>query len=150
MLSQDFGFKIFETVPNDEGNWQNYIFEADELNPQVTIFDDSQLTNEDLKTLLTTWKTYDGFLLTENLKEIDLEGYTGYYLDNKLYLVDKGFETKNLKKLLEEIDANADFNPATIIVFGYNFESKMLREIADNVKNFANKKQIDIDFIERY
>ena len=79
-------------------------------------------------------------MLTENLKETDLDGYTGYYLDNKLYLVDKGFKTKHLKKLLEEIDSNKDFNPATIIVFGYNLESKMLREIADNAKNFANKK----------
>ena len=36
----------------------------------------------------------------------------------------KGFETKHLKKLLEEIDGNKEFNPATIVVFGYNFESK--------------------------
>jgi adenine-specific DNA-methyltransferase len=64
--------------------------------------------------------------------------------------MDKGFETKHLKKLLEEIDENKDFNPATIIVFGYNFQSKMLREIADNIKSYANKKHIDIDFITRY
>ena len=146
----DLGFKIFETIPNNEGNWENYSFEVDKFNSEQKLFDENKLTKEDLEVLLTTWKTYDGFLLTENLKEIDLDGYTGYYLDNKLYLVDKGFKTKYLKKLLEEIDSNKDFNPATIIIFGYNFESKMLREIADNVKNFANKKQLDIDFVERY
>ena len=144
--NQDFGFKIFETIPI----WEDYNLEAEEFDPQQKLFDESKLTKEDLKTLLITWKTYDGFSLTQNLKEIDLDGYTGHYLDNKLYLIDKGFETKNLKKLLEEIDGNKDFNPTIIIVFGYNFESKAMREIADNVKNYTNKKQIHIDFITRY
>ncbi len=142
----DFGFKIFETTPI----WEDYNLEAEELDPQIKLFDENKLTEEDLETLLTTWKTYDGFSLTDDLHEIDLDGYKGYYLDNKLYLLYKGFETKHLRKLLEEIDANKDFNPAMIIVFGYNFQSKVLREIADNVKNYANKKKIEIDFITRY
>ncbi len=146
----DFGFKIFQTIPNNEGKWENYILELEKFEPHQKLFDEYKLNKEDLKTLLTTWKTFDGFSLTQNLKEIDFDGYKGHYLDNKLYLVNKGFETRHLKKLLEEIDENKDFNPATIIVFGYNFESKILREIADNVKNYANKKQIDIDFIVRY
>jgi adenine-specific DNA-methyltransferase len=146
LSNTDFGFKIFETTPI----WEDYHLEAENFDPQAKLFDESKLSKEDLKTLLITWKTYDGFSLAQNLKEIDLGGYEGYYLENKLYLVDKGFATKHLKKLLEEIDENKDFNPATIIVFGYNFQSKMLREIADNVKNYANKKQIDIDFITRY
>ena len=59
-----------------------------------------------MKILLTTYKTYDGILLTQELKDIDLDGYIGYYFDNKLYLLNQGFETKNLKKLIEEIDEN--------------------------------------------
>jgi adenine-specific DNA-methyltransferase len=150
LKNQDFGFKIFETIPNDKGNWVNYILDAEKFDPQTELFDESKLTKEDLETLLTTWKTYDGFSLTQNLKEIDLDGYIGYYLDNKLYLVDKGFETNHLRKMLEVIDSKKGFKPAVIIAFGYNFESKILREIADNVKNYANKKQIEIDFIARY
>ena len=142
----DFGFKIFETTPI----WEDYNFKAEEFDPKLKLFNESKLTDEDIKTLLTTWKTYDGIPLTQDLKEIDLNSYKGYYFGTKLYLMHKGFETKNLKKLLEEIDENQDFNPATIIAFGYNFESKALREIAENVKNYANKKQIDIDFIIRY
>jgi len=100
----DFGFKVFETTPI----WEDFNFDAEEFNPNQTLFDESKLSDEDLKTLLTTWKTYDGIPLTKNLKEIDLDGYTGYYFDTKLYLVDKGFTTKNLKKLLEEIYKNRD------------------------------------------
>ena len=103
-----------------------------------------------MQTLLTTWKTYDGVPLTQNIVEINLDGYIAHYLDTRLYLMKKGFNTKNLKKLLDEIDVNNDFNPRTIIALGYNFESKMLRELAENIKNYANKKEIDIDFIARY
>lgn len=146
LSKQDFGFKIFETVPI----WEDYNIEAEEFNSQTQLFDESKLTKEDLQTLLTTWKTYDGFSLTEELNEKDLGGYKGYYLGSKLYLVDKGFETKHLKKLLEVIDADRDFSPASIVVFGYNFDSKSLREMSDNLKNYTNKKQIEIDFITRY
>ena len=64
--------------------------------------------------------------------------------------MDKGFTTKNLKVLLEKIDSDKSFNPSTIISFGYHFESKNLREISENIKSYANKKSIDIDFITRY
>ena len=156
--NQDLGFKIFETMPI----WEDYDFEADELTPQTTIFDETKLTKEDINTLLITWKTYDGIPLTKDLQEINLgenliknsklktENYTAYYANNKLYLMDKGFQTENLKNLLEKIDNDKEFNPTTIIAFGYYFESKNLREIAENIKSYANKKNIDIDFITRY
>ncbi|MBT6820909.1 site-specific DNA-methyltransferase [Candidatus Woesearchaeota archaeon] len=150
LSKQDFGFKIFETIPNNEGVWEDYNFEAEEFDSQTKLFNETKLNDEDLNNLLITWKTNDNISLTQNLKEIDLDGYNGYYFDTKLYLVNTGFKTKNLKKLLEEIDSNKDFNPATIIAFGYNFESKNLREIGENIKNYVNKKHIDVDFITRY
>lgn len=142
----DFGFKIFETTPI----WENYELEVDEFDPQATLFDESKLTAEDIQTLLITWKSYDGIPLTESLETIDLGGYTGYYSANKLYLMDKGFGTQNLKKLIEKIDTDTSFSPSIIIAFGYHFESKVLREIAENTKSYANKKHIDIDFVIRY
>jgi adenine-specific DNA-methyltransferase len=140
-------FKIFETMPI----WEDYNFEADELDAQqIQLFDESKLTQEDIKALLVTWKTYDGVSLSQSLQDIDLTDYTAYYSNGKLYLMDKGFKTKNLKTLLEKIDSDKDFNPTTIIAFGYHFDSKNLREISENIKSYANKKSIDIDFITRY
>uniref|UniRef100_UPI00404B42DC site-specific DNA-methyltransferase n=3 Tax=Flavobacterium sp. TaxID=239 RepID=UPI00404B42DC len=139
-------FKIFETTPI----WEDYDFEADEFNPQQELFDVEKLSNDDLKALLTTWKTYDGIALTQDLEKIDLSGYIAYYGNGKLYLMDKGFKTDNLKNLLEKIDFDKKFNPTSIIAFGYHFESKNLREISENVKSYSNKKNIDIDFITRY
>ena len=141
----DLWFKIFETcdilIPE---------FEEEEFSEKIKLFDESALTKNDLKNLLVTWKTYDGIPLTQNLEEKNIDGYTWYYWENKLYLVDNWFKTKNLAKLLNEIDENNNFNPNIIIAFWYNFESKMLRELSENIKNYANKKHTEIDFISRY
>ena len=114
------------------------------------MFDESKLTAEDIKALLITWKTYDGIALTQDLEIIDLGGYTAYYGNGKLFLMNKAFTTDNLKTLLEKIDSDKKFNPTSIITFGYHFDSKNLRELSENVKSYANKKNIDIDFITRY
>ena len=140
------GFKIFETTPI----WEDYDFKAEKLANAEKLFDDNKLTEADLNALFTTWKTYDGSPLTEPVQEVDLAGYKAYYTKQKLYLMHKGFSTVTLKALLEQIDADANFNPTAIIAFGYYFESKALREIAENIKTYNNKKNIDIDFITRY
>lgn len=146
LKQQDLGFKIFETVPI----WEDYYFEAVEYDETQTLFDAGKLAEDDIKTLLITWKTYDGIALTQDLEKIDLGNYTASYGNGKLYLMNKGFTTENLKNLLEKIDADKKFNPTTIIAFGYHFESKNLREVSENLKSYANKKKIDIDFITRY
>ena len=141
----DFGFQIYETFPI----WDDYEFEAKDFNPSLTLFDETKLTDADLRALLLTWKTYDGIPLTESLAPVDLAGYEGYYGFDKLYLIRRGFTTESLKVLLEMMDNTPDFNPTTIVVFGYHFESAHLRQIAENVKAYANKKSISTDFIIR-
>ncbi|MBD3808728.1 MAG: site-specific DNA-methyltransferase, partial [Epsilonproteobacteria bacterium] len=142
----DLGFKIFETTPI----WEDYEFEAEQFDSSQTLFDVGKLTKEDLKALLVTWKTYDGIILTQDLEPVDLGGYVAHYGNGKLYLMDKGFTTDNLKTLLEKIDTDKHFEPKSIIAFGYHFESARLREISENLKTFNNKKKSDIDFITRY
>jgi len=145
-INDKSGFKIFETM----SIWEGYDFEAKEFEKNLQLFDESKLTQEDLEALLTTWKTYDGIALTQELEKIDLGGYVGHYFGSKLYLTAKNFQTKHLKKLLEELDENNKFSPASIIVFGYHFDSKNLREISENVASYANKKKLEIDFVTRY
>jgi len=146
LKQQDLGFKIFETIPI----WEDYNFEAEEFDSSQTLFDAGKLSEDDIKALLITWKTYDGIPLTQNLESVDLSGYKAYYGNGKLYLMHKGFTTDNLKALLEKIDSDNHFEPKTIIAFGYHFESARLRELAENVKTYNNKKKTDIDFIIRY
>ncbi len=142
----DFGFKIFKTTPI----WQNYEIKAKEFKENLNLFDENQLSDEDLRALLTTWKTYDGIALTQNLDEIDLNGYKSHYFGDRIYLIYKNFATKHLKALIEKIDEDKNFNPKSIIIFGYNFESKLLRELSENLANYNSKKGLEIDFITRY
>ena len=146
LKNQDLGFKIFETTPI----WEDYNFEAEQFDSSQTLFDAGKLTEDDIKALLTTWKTYDGIALTQDLESIDLSGYAAYYGNGRLYLMHKGFTTDSLKALLEKIDTDKHFEPKSIIAFGYHLESKSLREISENVKTYNNKKKSDIDFITRY
>lgn len=146
LQEQDLGFKIFETTPI----WDDYNFEAEQFDQTQTLFDISKLTEEDINAILITWKTYDGNNLTQELEKINLNGYCAFYINGKLYLMFKGFTTNNLKSLLEKIDSDKNFSPTSIITFGYHFESKNLRELSENIKSYANKKSIDIDFIIRY
>lgn len=143
---QDLGFKVFETIPI----WEDYNFEAEQFDTSQTLFDAGKLTEEDIKSLLVTWKTNDNISLSKELEIVDLGGYTAFYGNGKLYLLHKNFTTENLKAVLEKIDTDKTFNPTSIIAFGYHFESKNLRELSENVKQYANKKKIDIDFITRY
>lgn len=142
----DLSFKIFETTPI----WEDYHFEAEKFDNSQALFDVDKLTEDDIKALLTTWKTYDGIALTQDLEIVDLSGYTAYSGNGKLYLMHKGFTTDSLKALLEKIDTDKHFEPKSIIAFGYHLESKSLREISENVKTYNNKKKSDIDFITRY
>jgi|LSQX01.1.fsa_nt_gb adenine-specific DNA-methyltransferase len=146
LKQQDLGFKIFETTPI----WEDYDFEAEQFDSSQTLFDAGKLTEEDIKALLVTWKTNDNISLSQELEIVDLGGYTAFYGSGKLYLLHKNFTTENLKAVLEKIDTDKTFNPTSIIAFGYHFESKSLRELSENVKQYANKKKIDIDFITRY
>jgi adenine-specific DNA-methyltransferase len=142
----DLGFKIYETTPI----WEDYNFEVEQFDTSQTLFDAGKLTEEDIKALLVTWKTNDNISLSQELEIVDLVGYTAFYGQGKLYLLHKNFTTENLKAVLEKIDSDKMFNPTSIIAFGYHFESKSLRELSENVKQYANKKKIDIDFITRY
>lgn len=146
LQDQDLGFKIFSTMEI----WEDYNFEADKLTDDIELFDESKLTANDIKALLITWKTYDGVPLTQDLDTFDLDGYAAQYGKGKLYLMERGFTTGSLKSLLEKIDSDKQFSPTSIIAFGYHFDSKNLRELSENVKSYANKKSIDIDFITRY
>lgn len=141
-------FKIFETMPI----WEDYEYEEVEFNPNSQLFDFEKLTEYDLKALLTTWKTNDNIPLTENLITLNLGGYLASYgkEKGKLYLMNKGFTTDNLVFLLEKIDSDREFNPTAIIAFGYHFDSKNMREIAESIKSYRNKKSLDIDYITRY
>jgi len=151
LQNQDLWFKIFETVPL----WEDYFENLDKLdedtNQQLELFEN--LSEKDLENLLTTWKVYDGIKLTENLDTIDLDWYKAFYHQEKeiIYFIYKWFSINNLKAFIKKIDEEENFLPLKIVIWWYNFESKVLREINEGLKNYLNKKWItNFTIITRY
>ncbi len=143
----DLGFKIFETAPIFDG----YIDDIKELEDKDTkLFDANSLTKDDLNALLTTWKVYDGMVLTDDFEAVTLDKYTAYYGDKKLYFIDNNFATSDLKVLIKKLDEDKEFQPSKLVIFGFNFVSKHQREISEALTNYTNKKSIEIDMVIRY
>lgn len=146
LSKQDFGFKVFETLPMFDG----YFDAMDEFNTQQELFDGYGLSADELQMLLTSMMVNDGIKLTAKTAKITLDKYQCYYAAGSLYLMDKGFTTDDLKALLEKLDNDEDFKPNKIILFGYNFDSKPQRETSEALNSYINKKQIELDMVIRY
>ncbi|GIA61779.1 site-specific DNA-methyltransferase [Vibrio cholerae] len=143
----DMGLKIFETV-------EDFRVEEDEKEltlSNLTMFDDVLLTDEQYQTLLTTWVLYDGSELTTPIYDIDLDGYRAHLCDRRLYMIAPDFSSKALKALLHKLDDtdDRDFDPNKIIYYANNFDSVKQMELNEALKNYANKKSIEIDVVVR-
>jgi len=139
----DLGFKIFETV--EDFRRDNTALTLESLN----FFDSSLLTYEQYQSLLITWSLYDSNLLTDNIINIQLNNYQGYYCNGCLYLLAPGFSNKALKALLLKLDNDVTFVPHKVVIYGDNFDSVKQRELNEALKNYSNKKSLDLNIVVR-
>ncbi|EGK12227.1 type III restriction-modification system EcoP15I [Kingella kingae ATCC 23330] len=144
----DLGFKIFQTEPNFQTALD---VDFDPAQTEIPDSKNAMLSDEQLHTLLTTWRVYDGCRLPENVQPIDLAGYTAYYCRQHLYLLASGFSSECVKALIEKLDNDKDFIPERIVLFGENMDSAMQKELAQAVKTYANKKGLNnLSVLARY
>ena len=151
-LSEDdarLKFKIFSAVPPLKSYLDNYL-DGDSDTKEPNLFPKNELSKDDLTALLTTFAVYDGIKLTDELKIVDLGGYEAYYAQKKLYLINENFNGKNLKALVEKIDSDKEFAPEKIVIYEPSFESTRWRELDEAIKNYANKKNLQISLIARH
>src|SRR5699024_5065205 len=93
----DYGFKHFFAKELNE----SAIKRIKEFDPNLLA---SELEVEfDRDTILTTWMNQDGHGLTPLVEEVNLGGYTGYYVQDYLYLLDKGLSQQHIDRLLSKI-----------------------------------------------
>ena len=99
--------------------------------------------------VLTTWLCDDHYGLGAELQHIKLGGYTAYYIDTHLYLIDEGFDEQAMAGLMEKYERDVmDFHPATIVVFGYSFslaEMLMLKKNIPALKDNESGTNITVD-----
>ena len=138
----DLGFKIYETIKLPD----EYLKNIKELTDETKLL----RLELDKNAILTTWKLYDGIKLEENPEIVDLGDYKAYKFEDKLYIINNNFVNSTLKKLIEKIDNDEKFKITKIVLNGHNIQSIVQKEIDENIKNFANKKSIEINVIVRY
>ncbi|MCT1905506.1 site-specific DNA-methyltransferase [Oceanobacillus sojae] len=142
----DYGFKHYYAKMLEEST----IDQIKDFNPNLLA---SEFEVEfDKGTILTTWMNQDGHGLTPTVEEVNLGGYTGYYVHDYLYLVDKGLSQKHIDSLLSKIVEEKNFNPTSVVIYGYNFtDFSILTQLETNLKQLRyEEKSIEVSLIKRY
>lgn len=144
----DLGFKHYRLLePN-----QNTLDKLDSFDKAGLLSDTSILDDFGKPTILTTWLNNDGYGLTHSAEALDLAGYTAYYCQKHLYLIDTGFKLESMKALLSKYDAEGHFNPENLILFGYSFPDWSINEMIEKNLRILNdgEKNLKINFTVRY
>ena len=143
----DLGFKHYTLKTIDEPS-------LDKLQK----FDNSRLLSDrtvldmfGTNTILTTWLIHDGYTFTNDCQMIDLAGYTAYWCDNHLYLIEPDMNEDAIKALIDRYNGDGSFNPQNIVLFGYSFNFVNMENLKTNVKILRDsEKNIKVNLDVRY
>lgn len=143
----DLGFKhytlheVSQTTLDKMESFDNSGFITD-----TTVYDEFGAS-----TVLTTWLVHDNYGFTNNCEMIDLAGYTAYWCENHLYLINPGLTEEAIKSLIEKYNCEGRFNPQNIVLFGYSFNYVEMENLKTNVKILRDsEKNLKINLDIRY
>lgn len=143
----DLGFRHY-TLKEPSGVALEKIIKFD----KNTAFGDNTLMEEfGVPTILTTWLERDGYGLTSDYHSLDLDGYTAYYIDKHLYLINPDLSDNAVAILLDKYQTEASFNPQNVVIYGYSFGWNELQSLKDSLQTVqAGEKNLRINFEIRY
>ena len=143
----DLGFRHF-TLKEPSGVALEKIIKFD----KNTAFGDNTLMDEfGVPTILTTWLERDGYGLTSDYHSLNLGGYTAYYIDKHLYLINPDLTDDAVAILLDKYQTEASFNPQNVVIYGYSFGWNELQSLKDSLQTVqAGEKNLRINFEIRY
>lgn len=84
-------------------------------------------------TVLETWLVRDGYGFTAAAEAIDFAGYTGYYIDKHLYLIEQDLSDEAIAAIAERFETDGTFNPGNVVLFGYSFKWTELEALKTNL-----------------
>lgn len=106
--SIDYGFKHYTLVTPE----QDEIDRLESFNPDEGLFDIDPLERLNFEdapaktVMLTTWAVHDGYGLTPEVKQVELDGYTLDVVGSSAYIIDGGFTPKDVIALIRLIESN--------------------------------------------
>lgn len=146
-ITADLGFKHYTLKTIDEPTLDKLVkFDNSGFVTNRTVFD---LFGSN--TILTTWLIHDGYSFTNRCQMINLAGYTAYWCENHLYLINPGMEEESIKALIDRYNTEGLFNPQNIVVFGYSFNFVNMENLKTNVKILRDsEKNLKVNLDVRY
>lgn len=152
--------RIGQTVDNFDWGFQHYTLKEPEQGTidKLEKFDNQEmfLVNDILEdfgtqTVLTTWLLHDGYGFNASVEAINFNGYTGYYIDKHLYLINKDISQEAITAILDKYEKDENFNAENIVLFGYSFLWTKIDELKLNLARLkATEKNLHINFDVRY
>lgn len=148
LFAGDLGFKhyILEEPKEDA------LLKMEQFDPTKEFF--TTLTADDfgIDSVLRTWLVADGYGLTEDAEEVNLDGYTAYYKENHLYLInpDDIFTAGSIVALMDKYNGET-FSPQNLVIFGYSFGFTHREELQKNLRTLKEgNKTLTVNIDVRY
>lgn len=148
LVAGDLGFKHYTLEEPKE----DMLLKMEEFNPTLNVFSDITANDFGVETVLRTWLVADGYGLTEDAEEINLDGYTAYYKGNHLYLInpDDNFSAGSIAALMDKYNGE-DFSPQNVVIFGYSFGFTHREELQKNLRALKDgNKSLTVNIDIRY
>lgn len=148
LFAGDLGFKHYVLEEPKE----DALLKMEQFDPTREFF--TTLTADDfgVDSVLRTWLVADGYGLTEDAEEINLDGYTAYYKGNHLYMInpDDNFTAGSIAALMDKYNGEA-FSPQNIVIFGYSFGFTHREELQKNLRTLKDgNKTLTVNIDVRY
>ena len=145
----DLGFKHYTLQEPNE----NTLDKLESFLPEdYNVFSSNDiLADFGIQTVLTTWLVRDGYGFNADVKAIDFEGYTGYYIDKHLYLIEPNISQESIASIVDTYETNGVFNPENVVLFGYSFDWTAIEGLKMNLARLKDtEKNLRINFDIRY
>lgn len=139
----DLGFKTYYLKTPEKQT----LDKMESFNPEFPMDRDDILAAFGKDTVLSTWAIKDGYGFNTPIKEIDLKGYTAYFINDgihgaNLYLLDEISEP-SIMELVRRLEAN-ELVVDKIIVYGYALSYTASTSLRTNLKTLKNRNPIDV------
>ena len=146
-IPTDLGFKHYTLSEVS----QNTLDKIEKFDNSGFITDSTIFNEFGTSTILTTWLVHDNYGFVNNCKTIELAGYTAYWCENHLYLINPGLTEEAIKALVEKYNTEGAFNPQNIVLFGYSFNYVEMENLKTNVKILRDsEKNLKVNMDIRY
>lgn len=148
IFAGDLGFKHYTLEEPQE----NALLKMEQFNPDEDVISDLTAADFGIETVLRTWMVRDGYSLTEEAEEIDLDGYKAYYKKDHLYFIqpEDDFKPGSIAALMDKYNGE-EFSPKNLVIFGYSFGFTHREELQKNLRTLKDgNKSLNVNIDVRY